>query len=124
MINCNNFLNSKVKNSQRWYFVWENLSPFRGLLQGFLHPILYFQPSPSQSDLRHFRLFNHSIYTASATVLSRHFLPTGVFYVMLLPNILAQPAFIKASLGASSSSLKFAGLHADLRNTDPAHLYV
>ena len=46
--------------------------------------------------------------TASATVLSGHFLPTGVFYLTLLPdifgipNILAQPAFIKVSLGAGS----------------------
>ena len=53
--------------------------------------------------------------TASATVLSGHLLPTGVFYLTLLPNIfgtfltfwhipdiLAQPAFIKVSLGAGS----------------------
>ena len=62
--------------------------------------------------------------TASTTVLSGHFLPTGVFYLMLLPNILAQPAFVKVSLEASSYSLKFAGLHSDPRNTDPAHLFV
>ena len=72
-------------------------------------PILYFQPSPSQSDLRHFHFqpFRY-LLTASATVLSGHFLPTGVFYLTLLPdifgipNILAQPAFIKVSLGAGS----------------------
>ena len=29
-------------------------SPFRGLSPGFLHPILYFQPGPSQTDSRHF----------------------------------------------------------------------
>ena len=40
--------------------------------------------------------------TASAMVLSGHFLPTSVFYFTLLPNILAQPAFIKVSLGAGS----------------------
>ena len=52
--------------------------------------------------------------TASATVLSGHLLPIGVFYLTLLPNIfgkfltfwhipdiLAQPAFIKVSLGAT-----------------------
>ena len=50
--------------------------------------------------------------TASATVLSGHFLPTGVFYLTLLPdifgipNILAQPAFIKVSLGAGSYFLE------------------
>ena len=72
-------------------------------------PILYFQPSPSQSDSRHFHFqpFRY-LLTASATVLSGHFLPTGVFYLTLLPdifgipNILAQPAFIKVSLGAGS----------------------
>ena len=55
------------------------------------------------------------LLTASAMVLSGHFLPTGVFYLTLLPNIfgtsqhfwripdiLAQPAFIKISLGAGS----------------------
>ena len=51
-------------------------------------PILYFQPSPSQSDLRHFHFqpFRY-LLTASATVLSGHFLPTGVFYLTLLPDI-------------------------------------
>ena len=57
--------------------------------------------------------------TASATVLSGHFLPTGVFYLALLPNIfgtsqhfwyipeiLPQPAFIKVSLGAGSYFLE------------------
>ena len=51
-------------------------------------PILYFQHSPSQSDLQHFhfnlsRIFFHS-FTASATVLSGRFLPTGIFYLTLL----------------------------------------
>ena len=76
-------------------------------------PILYFQPSPSQSDSRHFHFqpFRY-LLTASATVLSGHFLPTGVFYLTLLPdifgipNILAQPAFIKVSLGAGSYFLE------------------
>ena len=47
-------------------------------------PILYFQPSPSQSDSRHFHLFNHSVLAAGTTALSGHFLPTGVFYLTLL----------------------------------------
>ena len=48
-------------------------------------PILYFQPSPSQSDSRyfHFQPFRY-LLTASATVLSGRFLPTGVFYLTLL----------------------------------------
>ena len=52
-------------------------------------PILYFQSSPSQSDLRyfHFQLFRY-LLTASATLLSGRFLPTGVFYLNApLPNI-------------------------------------
>ena len=49
-------------------------------------PILYFQPSPSQSDSRHFHFqpFRY-LFAASTTVLSRHYLPpTGVFYLTLL----------------------------------------
>ena len=40
------------------------------------------------------------------------------------PTFLTQSAFIKASLGAGSSSLKFAWLHTDPRNTDLTHLFV
>ena len=40
------------------------------------------------------------------------------------PAFFTQRAFIKTSLGASSSSLKFAGLHTDPQNTDPTHLFV
>ena len=66
----------------------------------FLHPFCTFSPV-HRRVIRDFifRPF-HDLLTASATVLSGHFLPTSVFYLMLLPNILAQPAFIKASLGA------------------------
>ena len=39
-------------------------------------------------------------------------------------TFLAQPAFIKASLEVGSFSLKFTGLHTDLQNIDPAHLFV
>ena len=49
----------------------------------------------------------------------RRFLPYAPF-----PTFLTQPAFIKASLGGGSSSLRFAGLRADSRNTDTAHLFV
>ena len=56
--------------------------------------ILYFQPSSSQSDLRHFHLnfselFRHH-FTTGETVLSRHFSPTGVFYLASLPQILTR----------------------------------
>ena len=58
-----------------------HLSHFRGLFT----PVLYCQPSPSQSDLQHFHFqpFRY-LFTASATVLSGRFLPTGVFYLTLL----------------------------------------
>ena len=48
-------------------------------------PNLYFQRRPSQGDSRHFQFqpFRY-LLTASATVLSGHFLPTGVFYLMVL----------------------------------------
>ena len=51
-------------------------------------PILYFLPSLSQSDSRHFYFqpFRY-LLTASTTVLSGHLLPTGVFYLMFLCDI-------------------------------------
>ena len=54
-------------------------------IAGFLHPFLYFQPSPSQSNSRHFHFqpFRY-LLAASATAFSEHFLPTGVFYLALL----------------------------------------
>ena len=95
-------------------------------------PILYFQPSPSQSDSRHFHFqpFRY-LLTASATVLSGHFLPTGVFYLTLLPDIFGTfPTFWHNLLLSRfhweppSTFLKVPGLHTDLRNTDRAHLFV
>ena len=93
-------------------------------LPGFT-PILYFQPSPLQSDSRHFHFQPfRCLLTASVTVLIGHFLPTGIFFTLrFFTDIL--PAFIKVSLGAgSSSSLKFAGVQTDPWNTDPARLFV
>ena len=105
--------------------------PFVDYRQVF-RPILYFQPSPSQSDLRHFHFqpFRY-LLTASATVLSGHFLPTGVFYLMLFPDIFVTfPAFWHNLLLSrfhwelAATFLKVAGLHTDLQNTDLAHLCV
>ena len=87
--------------------------------------ILCIQPRPSQSDLWHFHfslseIFFHS-FTASATVV-------GIFYpraFFTLPSFTAiLPVFIKASLGAGSSSLTFTRLHTDTQNTDLLHLFV
>ena len=75
-------------------------SLIRGLSPGFLHPILYFQPSPSQSDSQHFRLFNHSVLAASATALSEHFLPTDIFYVTLLSDIFGTTCFYQGFPGS------------------------
>ena len=94
-----------------------------------LTPILYCQPSSSQSDLRQFHFniygpFLHS-FIMSATVLIGHiFYPQAFFTLCSFPTILSQPAFIKASLGAGSSSLNFSGLYVDPQNTDPPHLFV
>ena len=46
------------------------------------------------------------------------FYPQAFFTLWSFLTFLAQPAFIKASLGAGSFSLKFAGLHTDPQNTD------
>ena len=63
-------------------------------------PILYFWPSLSQSDLWyfHFQPFRY-LLTASATVLSGHFLLTGVFYLMLLPNVFGTTCFCQGFHG-------------------------
>ena len=94
-------------------------------IAGFLHPFYTFSPAHRRVICDTF-IFNHSVI----------FLPralrfwVGIFYPQVFftlhsfPTFLAQPAFIKASLGAGSYSLKFAGLHTDPQNTDPAHLFV
>ena len=98
--------------------------PFVNYRQVFT-PILYFPPSPSQSDSRHFDFQPFRfLLTASATVLSGLFYPQAFFTLHSFLTFLAQLAIIKASLGAGSSSSKFAGLHSDSRNTDLAHLFV
>ena len=98
------------KNSQRWYFAWENLQEvFVMLVVVVLHSLLFdvfvmlffiycfstsshaFQSSSSQSDLQHFH-FNFSgpfcySFTTSATDLRQHFLSSGAFYITLLPDI-------------------------------------
>ena len=69
--------------------------------------ILYFRPSPSQSDLRHFhfQIFRY-LLTASATVLSGYFLLTGVFYLTLLPNIFGTACFYQGLPGSRQSFLE------------------
>ena len=70
-------------------------------------PILYFLPSPSQSDSEHFHFqpFRY-LLTASARVLSGHCLPTGVFYLMLLPEIFGTTCFYQGFPGSRQLFLK------------------
>ena len=98
----------------------------------FLDPFCTFSPAHSTEmrDTFIFRTFHYLLIT-SATVLSGHFLPTGVFYLMLLPNIFGTfPTFWHNLLLSrfhwepAVTFLKVAGLHTDPRNTDPTHLFV
>ena len=52
------------------------------------------------------------------------FNPQAFFTLHSFPTFLTQRTFIKASVGASKSFLKFAELHADPQNSDPAHMFV
>ena len=60
----------------------------------FLDPFCTFRPAHHRviRDFFIFRPFRY-LLTASATVLSGHFLPTGVFYLTLLPNIFGTTCF-------------------------------
>ena len=91
----------------------------------FLDPFCTFSPAHRRVICDTF-IFNHSVIFLPRALRFwvGIFYPQAFFTLRSFPTFLAQPAFIKASLGASSSSLKFAGLHTDPRNTDPAHLFV
>ena len=91
-------------------------------------PILYFQ-----SIAEWFATLSFSAFPGSSFTFYREpygfewgfFYPQAFFYLTLLSlTFLTQRAFIKASLGAGSSSLKFAGLHTDPQNTDSTHPFV
>ena len=73
----------------------------------FLDPFCTFSPAHRRVTRKtfFFQPFRY-LLTTSATVLSGHFLPTVISYLMLLPNIWAQSAFIKVSLEASSYFLE------------------
>ena len=77
--------------------------PWTILLPRFSHPILYFQPSPSQSVSRHFHFLTIFFLAASSTASSGHFLPIGVFlpyassptfYNLRLSRFLWEPAVL------------------------------
>ena len=94
-------------------------------IAGFLHSFYTFGPA-------HNRVICDTLISNYSII----FLPqalrfwVGIFYsqpfftLCFFLTFLAQPAFIKTSLVVGSLSLKFAGLHTDPRNTEPAYLFV
>ena len=62
--------------------------------------------------------------TKSATDLRDLFSTLRCFLHYIASPHLSQPAFIKASPGACSSSLKVSWPPTEARNTDPTHLFV
>ena len=98
----------------------------------FLDPFYTFSPA-HRRVIRGTFIFQTFRYllTASAKVLSGHFLPTGLFYLTLLLDIFGTSQHFWHNLLLSKfhwelavTFLKVAGLHTDPRNTDPAHLFV
>ena len=76
-------------------------SPFRGLLPAFYtHFIL-----SAHSRHFHFQPFRYRL-TASATVLSGHFWPTGIFYLTLILNIFGTSCFYQGLPGSRQFFLK------------------
>ena len=67
----------------------------------FLDPFCTFSPAHCRviRDTFIFQPFRY-LLTASATVLSGHFLPTGVFYLTLLPNIFGTTCFYQGFTGS------------------------
>ena len=81
---------------------------------GFLHPFYTFSPA-HRRVIRDTFIFNHSVIflPRALRVLSRHFLPTGVFYLTLLHRHFTCVYQRLPSLGAGSSFLRVTGLHTD-----------
>ena len=89
--------------------------------------ILYFQPTPSQSDLWHFRFQPfRDLLTVSATILSGGFLPTTFFTLRSFTNIFDSSCVYQDFPGSRQVFIvfKFEGLHTDPQNTDLAQLFV
>ena len=91
----------------------------------FLDPFCTFSPAHCRV-ICNTSIFNYSIIflTQALQFWVSICYPQVFFTLRSFPTFFAQPAFIKASLGAGGFSLKFVGLHTDPRNTDPAHLFV
>ena len=73
----------------------------------FLDPFCIFSPAHRRviCDTFIFQPF-HYLLTASATVLSGHFLPTGVFYLTLLPKIFGTTCFYQGLPGSQQFFLE------------------
>ena len=80
------------------------------------HGCCHFSPFSGVSIFQLFRVFL-CCCTESATDLR-------LFLSYTSSRHLTQPAFIKASLEAGSSSLKVAGPPTEVRNTDPANVFI
>ena len=118
------FLKSKVENCQRWYLLRRTSGGFCDVdihlsfffihiffltssltlpwtIARFLDPFCTFSPAHRRviRDTFIFRPF-HYLLTASAMVLSGHFLPTGVFYLTLLPDIFGTTCFYQGFPGS------------------------
>ena len=120
----------------RCYFAWENLQ--WGFCDVDCHFcvfifMLFFICCSSFIAFYGMLHFIHCFSTSSLTLLSQFyrewydfegafFYPQAFFTLRSFTDIL--PGFLKASLGAGSSSLKFAGPHTDPRNTDPVRLFI
>ena len=62
------------------------------------------------------------IITIAMLLRGRYAMPYHLVHLVIQPA--SQPASIKASLGAGSSTLMLAGLHADLQIIAPARLFI
>ena len=85
-------------------------------IAGFLHPFHTFSPAHRRVICDTF-MFNHFVIFLPGALQFwvGIFYPQALFILGFFTDIL--PAFIKASVGSGSSSLKFAGLHTDPQNT-------
>ena len=100
-------------------------SPFCGLSSGFIliNPFYTFSPAHHRV-IRDAFIFNHFVIflPRAPRFWVGIFYPQAIFALRSFTDIL--PKFIKTSLGAGSSSLRFAGLYTDPQNTGPTHLFL
>ena len=83
-------------------------------------PILYFQPSPSQSDLQHF----HFSTIPLPSYRERYSFEWAFSTLRSVPTFWHNLLLSRFHWKLTVTFLKFAGLNTDPQNTDPAHLFV